>query len=256
MPKQGIYKSWAAWKVNSDGKGWSSSPQGDRNPGGSLSVLGSNLLADNEGSGVATRNLSITGISTSGALILSWVGVKTSLFAGPPTANNGNTCTQEQSQDYGPTFTQYTLRAYSTVAAAGGSDHQVTVTKSSGAAEELTVAMIALSGGTIGTRKSVVNRTAAGAGHTHTSGTVTMTTAGILVAVGSGTGDVNATAPTQVWPGDWEVLRSVARSEAQAAQGHVPLYLGVKAVASAGDYSVDVQTAINEGIVLSLFGVQ
>ena len=256
MPKQGIYKSWAAWKVNSDGKGWSTNPQGDKNAGGSLSVLGHNLLADNEGSGVTTRSLSVVGISTTGALILSWVGVRTSIFAGPPTANNGNTCTQEQSQDYGPDFTQYTLRAYSTVAATGGSDHQVTVTKSSGAAEELTVAMIALSGGTIGTRKSVVNRSAAGAGHTHTSGTVTMTTAGILVAVGSGTGNVNATAPTQTWPGDWSVLRSVARSEAQAPQGHVPLYLAVKTVGSAGDYSVDVQTAINEGIVLSLFGVQ
>jgi hypothetical protein len=256
MPKQGIYKSWAAWKVNSDGKGWSSSPQGDRNPGGSLSVLGSNLLADNEGSGVATRNLSITGISTSGALILSWVGVKTSLFAGPPTANNGNTCTQEQSQDYGPTFTQYTLRSYSTVAAAGGSDHQVTVTKSSGAAEELTIAMIALSSGAVGTRKSSVNRTATGAGATHTSGTVTMTGAGILVAVGSGTGDVNATAPTQTWPGDWSVIRSVARNSAQAPSGHVPLYLATKAVAGAGTYSVDVQVTIDEGIVLSLFGVQ
>ena len=95
MPKQGIARNWSAHRVNADGKGWSTNPQGDKNAGGSLSVLGHNLLADNEGSGVTTRSLSVVGISTTGALILSWVGVRTSIFAGPPTANNGNTCTQD-----------------------------------------------------------------------------------------------------------------------------------------------------------------
>lgn len=245
------------WYVlpSTDERRWSTHPNGDKYSG-SLSVLSTNLLADNEGQGVASRSLAVTGVSAAGALILSWVAVRTSIFAGPPTANNGNTATLEHSQDYGPDFTQYSLRAYSTVAAAGGADHQVTVTKSSGNTEELTVAMIALSGGTIGTRRSVVNRSAAGAGHTHTSGTVTMTAAGILVAVGSGTGDVNATPPTQTWPAGWTIHRSVARGSAEAAQGHVPLYLASKAVGAAGTYSVDVQVTINEGIVLSLFGVQ
>lgn len=246
-----------AWNItpSADGLRWSAWPAGDK-PASGISVLGHSLLADNETAGATSRSLAITGVGTSGALILSWVGVRTSIFAGPPAANNGNSATQEHSQDYGPTFTQYSLRAYSTVGAAGGSDHQVTVTKSGGDAEELTIAMIALSGGSIGTRKSIVNRSAAGAGATHTSGTVTMTGAGILVAVGSGTGDVNATPPTQTWPGDWTVHRSVARGSGEAPDGHIPLYLATKAVGSAGDYTVAVQVAINEGIVLSLFGVQ
>lgn len=249
------HASTRGWSVlpSADGKRWSGWPAGDKP---SINVLGHALLADNEGAGVTTRNLAITGVSAGGGLLLSWVARRTAIFAGPPTANNGNTYAAEHSQDYGPGFPTYSLSAYSVVSAAGGSDHQVTVTKSTGATEELTVAMLALSGGTIGARKSIVNRTAAGAGATHTSGTVTMTTGGLLVAVGSGSGDINATAPTQTWPGGWTVHRFVARTSAEATLGHVPLYLATKPVAAAGDYSVGVQVTIDEGIVIGLFGVQ
>ena len=247
-------KTWSV-KASADRVRWFGFPNGDK-PASSLSVLGHNLLADNEGAGVNSRTLVVTGVSSAGVLVLNWVARRTAIFAGPPVANNGNTFALEHSQDYGPGFPTYSLSAYSIASAAGGSDHQATVTKSSGDTEELTVASIIISGGSIGTRKSIVNRTAAGAGATLTSGVVTMTDAGLLVAVGSGSGDVNATAPTQTWPVGWTVHRSVARSSAEAALGHVPLYVATKPVAAAGDYSVGVQVTINEGIVLGLYGVQ
>jgi hypothetical protein len=218
-----------------------------------LSVLGSALIADNENSGVNSRTLDIAG-GAAGVLLLTFVGIRTSIFAGPPTANNGNTYTQEFSQDFGPAFPQYSLRGYRVNAAAGGSSHTATVTKSSGDAEELTLAGIAISRGSI-VSSSVVNRTAAGAGATHVSGNVTATGPALLVAVGSGSGDVNATAPTQTWPSEWTQHQAVARSIAQAPEGHVPLYLMTRAV-GVGTHNVEVQVAINEGIVLSLYAVQ
>lgn len=217
-------------------------------------VLGSALLADNEGSGANSRTLAISGVSAAGATLLTWVALRTSIFAGPPTANNSNSYTQVFSQDYGPDFTQYSLRGYRAYSVTGGSDHDVTVTKSSGDTQEVTIASLAVSGGTI-IDSEVVNRTAAGAGATHTSGTVTTTGPALLVAVGSGTGDVNSTPPTQTWPGSWTVHRSVARGSADAPNGHVPIYLATRVV-GAGDWSVGVQVTINEGIILALYAVQ
>ena len=217
-------------------------------------VLASGLIADNEGSGAATRVLVLPGIAGSGLTLLSWVALRTAIFAGPVVGNNGNAHVQQFSQSYSPGFPQYSLRGYRCYSASGGSDHSVTVTKNSAAAEEMTVAVVALSRGAV-VSSSVVNRTATGAGATHNSGNVTTTGPALLVAVGSGSGDVNATAPTQTWPADWTVHRSVARGTAQAPNGHVPLYVATKAV-SAGTYSVNVQVVINEGIVLAIYAVQ
>lgn len=217
-------------------------------------VLATGLIADNEGDGVNSRTMTLTGVSSAGVLLLSWAALRTAIFAGPPTANNGNTYTQEVSQDYGPTFTAYSLRGYAEESSSGGSDHTITVAKSGGDTEELTMLGMALSGGAV-VSSAVVNRVANGAGATHTSGTVTTTGPARLVAVGSGTGDVNATAPTQTWPGDWTTHQSVARGSAEAPNGHVPAYLMSKAV-GAGDHSVQVQVTINEGLVISLYAVQ
>lgn len=221
---------------------------------GAPSVLGSGLIADNETEGANSRTLTLAGIAAAGALLLPFVALRTAIFAGPPTANNGNTYAQQVSQDYGPGFPTYSLRGYFDAAVSGGSDHTITVTKSSGDAEELTLAVLALSGGSI-VSSSIVNRTANGAGATHTSGTVTTTGPARLVAVGSGSGDVNATAPTQTWPVQWTQHEAVARSSAQAPNGHVPLYLMSREV-GAGTHSVDVQVTINEGIVIALYAVQ
>lgn len=212
------------------------------------------MIADNETEGVNSRTLTLAGIAGAGLLLLPFVALRTAIFAGPPTANNGNTYTQLVSQDYGPGFPAYSLRGYFDAAVAGGSDHAVTVTKSSGDTEEMTLAVLALSGGSI-VSSSTVNRAANGAGATHTSGTVTATGPARLVAVGSGSGDVNATAPTQTWPGGWTQHQAVARSSAQAPNGHVPIYLMSREV-GAGTHSVDVQVTIDEGIVIALYAVQ
>ena len=218
-------------------------------------VLGSALVADNEGDGVASRVLTLSGVAAGGITLLSWVAIRTAIFAGPPTANNGNSYTQVFSEIYSPDFNQYSCRGYRAYEAAGGSNHTLTVTKSSGNTEELTSAILAVTTSEV-FDSAVVVRNANGAGASHTSGVVTTTKGALLVAIGSGTGNVNVTAPTQTWPSEWTVLQSVARSEAQAPNGHIPFYLAVRQVATPGDYSVAVQTAINEGIMLALYAMQ
>lgn len=220
------------------------------------SVLDSALTAQKETEGTASYTATL-GISSSGITLLSWVGVRTALFTGPPTGNNSNSYTEEFSQAYGNGFTDYSLRGYYSYAAGGGSAHAVTGTKSSSTAEEATIALLALSGGTI-VSSSVVQRVAVGAGATLTSGTVTTTGPALLVASCSGDGNVNATAPTQTWPtGDgWTVQQSVAYGSADAPNGHIPLYIATKEVTIAGDYTVGVQMTINEGATVSLYAVQ
>lgn len=223
-------------------------------------VINSALVADNELSGVNSRTLTMTGTSSAGTM-LSWVGVLTASFTGPPTANNSNTYTQQFSQNYGtdtlPTedYTMYTLRGY-TSTAAGGSDHTCTVTKSSGDAGELTIAMLLLSGGSIiSSAVNIINR-ANTTGATLTTGTVTVPSGNaLLVAVGSGRGDVNDVAPTQTWPGEWTVHQSVARNRATAPSGHIPLYLATRSVGP-GTYSVGIQMTNDEGILYGLYAVQ
>jgi len=215
--------------------------------------LASNLAAQKETEG--TNGFSATAASgQANATILSWVGIRTALFTGPVTGNNGNTHTQVFSQPYGNGFTNYSLRGYRSYSSAGSSNHSVSGTKSSSDAEEVTTAIVVLSGGAI-VDQSVVSRTNAGAGATLSSGSVTLTQPGILVAVASGDGNVNATAPTQTWPGTWVVQQSVAFSSAQAPWGHVPLYVGTRVV-PAGTYTLDVIMAIDEGVTIALYAVQ
>jgi len=226
------------------------------NPGANagITVLGSGLVAQKETEGTANF-IATAPNNSSGVTILGWDAGRTAIL-NAPTLNNGNSLTQEFSQAYGNGFTNYSLRGHRCYAGAGGANHALTGSKSSSVTEEATGAILVLSGGQIGTRKSVVQRVNAGAGATLTSGTVTMTAAGLLVAVCSGDGNVNATAPTQTWPGEWTVLQSVAYSSAQAPNGHVPLYLAVRAISTPGDYSVGIQMTIDEGATIALYGLQ
>jgi hypothetical protein len=217
------------------------------------SFLASNLVAQKETEGAAGFSATVT-IGTAGATLLSWVGIRTALFDGPVTGNNGNTHTQQFSQPYGNGFTDYTVRGYYCTNAAGTSNHSVSGTKSSSTAEEVTIALVALSSGTI-VSNSVTQQVSAGAGHIFTSGSVTTTSAAMLVAMASGDGNVNATAPTQTWPGDWIVRESVAYGSADAPNGHVPMYIATKSV-GVGSHTVDVQVTINEGVTISIYAVQ
>lgn len=217
------------------------------------SVLASALTAQKQTEGTATYTATPAS-AAAGATVLSWVGVRTALFTGPVTGNNGNTHTQVFSRAYGNGFTDYSLRGYRCYSAAGGSNHSVTGSKSSATDEEATIAALVLSHGSI-IAQQVTQQAAAGAGHTFNSGDVVTTGPALLVAAASGDGNVNATAPTQTWPGDWTVLQSVAFGSAAAPNGHIPLYIAVKTV-DAGTHSVNVQMAINEGVTIALYAVQ
>lgn len=216
-------------------------------------VLGSALTAQKEGEGTSSFSATL-GVGTASATLLSWVGIRAAIYTGPVTGNNGNTHTQEFSQAYPSPFTSYSLRGYRCISAAGTSNHSVSGTKSSGNTEEVTIGLIALSGGSI-VDSDISQQDNAGAGHTFTSGSVTVTGAARLICVASGDGDVNATAPTQTWPGSWTVLQSVAYNSSQAPNGHVPLYIATREV-STGTHTVDIQVAIDEGLIIALYAVQ
>lgn len=216
-------------------------------------VLASNLVCQKETEGTAGFSATVA-TGAAGATLLSWVGVRTALFAGPVTGNNGNSHTQQFNQPYGNGFTDYSLKGFRSYGAAGSSNHSVSGTKSSSTAEEATIALLALSGGTI-VDSDLTQQVAAGAGHTFSSGSVVTTGAALLVAVCSGDGNVNATAPTQTWPVGWTVRESVAFGSGVAPNGHVPLYVATREV-GAGTHTVDVQVTINEGVTLALYAVQ
>ena len=217
------------------------------------SVLGSALVAQKEGEGTASFSATL-GVGTANATLLSWVGIRTAIFAGPVTGNNGNTHTQEFSQAFPAPFTTYTIRGYRCINAAGTSNHSVSGTKSSGTAEEVTIGLVALSGGSI-VDSDISQQDNLGAGHTFTSGSVTVTGNARLICIASGDGDVSATAPTQTWPGDWTVLQSVAYNSTEAPSGHVPLYIATKEV-STGTHSVNIQVTIDDGLIIGLYAVQ
>lgn len=225
-----------------------------KNTSSSITVLSSALTAQKETEGTADY-VATASVGTAGVTLLSWDAGRTAILTTPVAANNGNTYTQQFSQAYGNGFTNYTLRGNYCYTASGTANHAATGTKTSSTAEEATIAILVLSGGQIGTRSSVVQRTNAGAGATLTSGSVTMTASGLLVAVASGDGNVNATAPTQTWPAEWTVHQSVAFSSAQAPNGHVPLYVATRPV-SAGSYTVGIQMTIDEGATIALYGLQ
>ena len=235
--------------ISASGGGWGPPAAAVAAP----TVLDSALTAQKEGEGTAGFS-STVGVGTAGATLLSWVGIRTAIYAGPVTGNNSNTHTQQFSQAYPSPFTTYSLRGFRCYSAAGTSNHSVSGTKSAGNSEEVTIALLALSGGTI-VDEDVSQQDNAGAGHTFTSGSVTVSGNALLVAVASGDGNVNATAPTQTWPGSWTVRQSVAFGSGDAPNGHVPLYVATRSV-TAGTYTVDVQVTIDEGLIIGLYAVQ
>ena len=217
--------------------------------------IDSALVAQKETEGTTNFSAALASDATAGRTILSFIGLRTAIFTGPPTGNNGNSYTLLDSQAFPSPYTTYSVRSYRAYSVSGGSAHSVTGSKVSGAAEEVTMAFVALDGGTV-VDSGVGLSAAAGAGATHTSPTVTTTGPAMLVCMASGTGDVNATAPTQTWPGDWTVQESVAYSSAQAPNGHVPMYLATKSVSAAGNYSVNVQVTIDEGLLFMIYVIQ
>lgn len=217
-------------------------------------VVSSSLTAQKETEGTAGFSTTVA-TSSAGLTLLSWAGLLTATYDGTLTANNSNTVVNHFSQDFPSPFTSYSIKGFRTYNASGGSNHSVSGTKTASTSGEVTIALLALSGGTITPGGPLaVNRAAAGAGAIHTSPDITVSTPALLVCIASGTGDVNVTAPTQTWPNDWTVHQSVAFNSAQAPNGHIPFYLATKPVFP-GTYNVNVQVTINEGLLMHIFGV-
>jgi hypothetical protein len=142
-----------AWNIFYDGGTAETAP----------AVIQSALSAQKEGEGTTSFSATLASDATAGRTLLSFVGLRTSIFTGPVTGNNGNTHTQQDSQAFPAPYTTYSMRSYRAYGVSGGSAHSVSGSKSSGATEEVTTALIALDGGSI-VDSGVALSAAAGAG--------------------------------------------------------------------------------------------
>lgn len=229
--------------------------------GGPVVVVGSALTAQKETEGTASVTATLS-IGTAGVTLVCINALRTAIRSGP-TLNNGNTLGSALvTAAYTPNFGQYDLIIQALTAAAGTSNHAATVTKTGGTAEETTIALIALDKGSA-TANSVV-RNAAGAGATLTSASFTVPSGRArCIAVWSGTGDVNVTAPTATMvdsgsttAAQWgSPILSVAFGSAAAPNGHIPLFVWAADLA-AGTYTWAAQPVINEGAVMATVVVQ
>lgn len=224
------------------------------------SLLGSGVTAQNETEGTQNTTATITGVTAAGALLVGLAGVLTSQFAGPLTLNNSNTFGSPiVDEDYTPDFGNYSLRAWALSNALGGSAHATTMTKTTPFTAEGTVALIALSSGSVASQSAVV-RNAAGAGVTLTSASFTVGNGkrALCIAIWSGTGNVNVTPPTATMvdsgsttAAQWGTpIIAIARGSGEAPNGHIPLYVWT-ALLDPGTYTWAAQPAINEGAIMA-----
>lgn len=218
-------------------------------------LLGSALTSQREGEGTANFSAALS-VGTANVTLIGILGIRTALFGGPLTGNNGNTYDSSAlfNVPYGNGFGTYSLRGWRAYGASGSSNHAVSGTKSGGNSEETTVAIVGLSGGQVRSSNALA-RVANGAGATHTSGSVSTDGPARLISITSGDGNVNATPPSQTYPGDWSVLHAYAEGTGTAPNGHIPLYIATKVVSIAGSYTVQVQTTLDEGLTMVLLAV-
>lgn len=224
---------------------------------GAPSVLGSNVTAQKETEGTSTVVVTLS-LGTAGVTLVCINAVRTAIRSGP-TLNNSNTLGSALvAPAYTPDFSQYDLVIQALASALGTSNHAATLTKSSATTEEATIALIAMSGGTAAATSVVRNAAGAGATLTSASFTVSAGNRARCLAVWSGTGAVNATAPTATivdtgttTAAQWgSPIIAIAYSEAQAPSGHIPLYVWT-ADLGPGTYTWAAQPAINEGAVMA-----
>lgn len=223
-------------------------------------LISQGVTAQNEGSGTQNTTATITGVSTAGVLLVGIAGVLTAQFAGPLTLNNSNTFGSPiVNEVYSPTFNGYSIRVWALSSALGGSAHATTMTKTTPFTAEGTVALIALSGGSVISQPAVV-RNANGAGATLTSSSFTVGSGkrALCIAIWSGTGNVNATPPTATMvdsgsttAAQWGTpIIAIARGTGTAPDGHIPLFVWT-ATLSPGTYTWAAQPAINEGAIMA-----
>lgn len=136
-------------------------------PEGAPSIVGAALTGQKETEGTANV-VAALGSSAAGLILIGLDAVRTSIRSGPALNNSNTFAAALTFEDYSPGFPQYDLVARAVLAAAGGSAHQSTLTKSSATTEEATNVLLAVLGGTV-VEATSVNRVSTSGVATHTS---------------------------------------------------------------------------------------
>lgn len=216
-------------------------------------LVASIVTAQKEGQG--TQDVVTTlSVGTPGLALVSIDAVRTALFAGPPTLNNGNTFSGPiVTEAYTPGYPQYSLRVFKAAAVMGSAPHSSTMRKVNSFAEEATKALFAFSSGDVVAQSSVV-RNPAGVNALLTSAPITITQGSArCLAIWSGSGDINPTAPTatNTDPSIWGTpIVSIAYSSATAPSGHIPLIVWTGEL-PLGTHTWAARPAINEGAIMA-----
>lgn len=198
-------------------------------------IVGAALTGQKETEGT-TNVVAALDIGTAGVHLICLDAVRTSIRT-TPTLNNGNSYGSILTeQAYTPDFGQYDLEVRAKTSADGTSNHTSTMSKSGGATEEASHALLAVSGGTVVEASSVVRNSQAGvATHTSASFDIGGSDNALVLAFFSGTGfSVGSTVQdaTMVTGGYGDISGKVngsagvlkyVHSGVSAPSGHIPL---------------------------------
>lgn len=230
-------------------------------PAGPL-ILDSSLTGYIEANGTNT----LTGVDTlatsaSGVCLIGGWAMKTALFSSIALNNSASYGAAIHNATF-TDFNQYTLRAYSASGLAGGSAWQQTVTRGSGATEELSTFLIALASGSV-VQTTAAQPAAAGAGNPVTSATFTVPAGnpGRVIAMWSGGGfalDGTVQGADIVQPGgeSWVLLENFEHNNVTAPDGHVPLRLWARTFPAGYSGTWQCIPWFNEGGQMVTFVVQ
>lgn len=229
---------------------------------GAPALLDQAVTAQKETEGTATA-VATLGLSTAGVTLICIDAVRTAIRSGPALNNSNTLGSALVNEVYSPDFSQYSINVKALASASGGSNHAATLTKTSGTAEEATIALIAVASGSAAATSVVRNAAGAGVTLTSASFTVAAGSRARCFAIWSGTGNVNVTAPTATivdtgttTAAQWgSPIIAVAFGSGDAPNGHIPLRVWV-ADLGPGTYTWAAQPAINEGAVMATVVVQ
>jgi hypothetical protein len=214
-----------------------------------ITVGGYDSDFDIQDSGTSPQAITINTQASGSSILAIAFGDATAYAA--PTDNKGNTYSLLESSGYqGGLWAPYGMKAYGKANAAGGSSHTVSVVKDT-PVNESTLLVIEAKGSTI-QDTSVITRAGAGDGVAYTSASVTTTGPALLVAVWSGDGYAGITDMSAAPENGWTLLESLFLTGAS----YIQAALAVKAVSSAGTYTVDWTPANSQGAILFLAAVQ
>lgn len=203
-----------------------------------------------DGSGSSPQTTTLNTRPSGSSLIVCVLGDNTTQQT--PTDNKSNTFTLLKQSGYsGGLWAPYDMRVYGKANAAGGSNHTVSVVKSSAPTAEATLIVIEGTGAVI-QDSSIVARAAAGAGVAATSGTVTTTGPALLVSFWGGDGGVGTLDQTATPSAGWTTTDSLFLG----GTAYIQAAAAVRQVSAAGTYSVDWTPVANQGAILFIAAIQ